>query len=294
MKNKITGILFTVASAVLFGLNPLITKSAYAAGSNSVMVTYFRMVFTGLMMWIFYRFTSDRTYRMNRKDFRKAVICAQGYVLTPVLLFSSYNYIGGGLASTLHFAYPIMVLIMSVIFFRQKLGPEKIAACLVAFLGIILLGNAEGEKNSFGFFLALVSAATFAFYVAYLGYSGLLKTAGPIYLASFFCLMGAIELLPLLLAGGFMVRDLSLSGWLYIVLFSIVNGCLASTFFQIGTKLIGAPSASMLSTFEPLTGVAVGVLVYHEIVTGRSVIGIVLVLAAVLLVAYSDLKTPAS
>ncbi|MFR2897920.1 EamA family transporter [Hungatella sp.] len=65
-------------------------------------------------------------------------------------------------------------------------------------------------------------------------------------------------------------------------------GAVASTAFQLGTKYIGAQNASMLSTFEPLTSVAVGILVYHELMTGRTVMGILAILISVIIVSCPD------
>ena len=44
----------------------------------------------------------------------------------------------------------------------------------------------------------------------------------------------------------------------------------------------------MLSTFEPLTSVVIGILVYHEVLTVRLGIGIFCILLAVFLLAKAD------
>ena len=62
----------------------------------------------------------------------------------------------------------------------------------------------------------------------------------------------------------------------------------ASLLFQLGNRFIGAQSASMLSTFEPLTSVVIGILVYHEVLTVRLGIGIFCILLAVFLLAKAD------
>lgn len=47
----------------------------------------------------------------------------------------------------------------------------------------------------------------------------------------------------------------------------------------------------MLSTFEPLTSIIVGAVVYREAITVKAVAGIFCILAAVLMVAGTELKT---
>jgi hypothetical protein len=56
------------------------------------------------------------------------------------------------------------------------------------------------------------------------------------------------------------------------------------------TFLIGGERASILSTLEPTTSVIVGILVFHEAVSLRTVAGSVLVILASLLIAVFDMK----
>ncbi len=290
MNKKALGTLYVIVSAILFGFNPLISKSAYAAGSNPIMVTFFRMVFTGLIMSIVYMITTGKAMKVSREEFKNLLICAQGYCFTPLLLFSSYNYIDSGMSGTIHFVYPIIVLLGELIFLKKDLSLPKKISCIICFAGILLMGSSDAEINMAGFLLSFASAVTFAFYVVYLANSGLQKMHA-YKMAGWLCFISMAEIFPVLVFTGSMVPDLRLSGWFFIVLFSIVNGSLASTFFQLGTKFVGAPSASMLSTFEPLTCIIVGVIVYHEVLTVRSVAGMVCVLLAVTLVAYNDLRS---
>ena len=97
--------------------------------------------------------------------------------------------------------------------------------------------------------------------------------------------MGAITL-----GAGQLALPTTPLSWRAIGLFCCVATA-ASLLFQVGNKYIGAQSASMLSTFEPLTSVVVGILVYHEVLTVRLGIGILCILLAVLLLAGADEPT---
>ena len=61
--------------------------------------------------------------------------------------------------------------------------------------------------------------------------------------------------------------------------------------FQKGTLLIGPQRAAILSTFEPITNLVIGILVFDEQLSLRSAAGVTRILAAVLLIALSDLHT---
>ena len=80
-------------------------------------------------------------------------------------------------------------------------------------------------------------------------------------------------------------------GWFLIVLLAISSGILASTAFQQGTRYIGAQKASLLSTFEPLTSIFIGITVYHETFSLRAFLGILSVLISVLLLSIFSSQT---
>jgi drug/metabolite transporter (DMT)-like permease len=72
------------------------------------------------------------------------------------------------------------------------------------------------------------------------------------------------------------------------VIFALLVNVGAVVLFQCGTFLIGGQKASVLSTFEPITSLLVGLTVFHESVTVLSVVGAALVLSASVLIALQD------
>ena len=101
-----------------------------------------------------------------------------------------------------------------------------------------------------------------------------------------FAALGAsVILLVTCLASGQLALPRTVVGWLLSIIFAAaVNGG-AVILFQRGTILIGGQRASVLSTFEPLTSVVVGYLVFSEPIGWQSGIGIILVLGASVLIA---------
>ena len=67
----------------------------------------------------------------------------------------------------------------------------------------------------------------------------------------------------------------------------------AVVLFQQATFTIGGERASILSTLEPITSILLGVAVFHEALTVRTVIGSVLVIGAGILIAALDLRKKA-
>ncbi|MBQ7330143.1 MAG: EamA family transporter, partial [Oscillospiraceae bacterium] len=87
-----------------------------------------------------------------------------------------------------------------------------------------------------------------------------------------------------------LVLPQSLTGWAWCLLFALGVTAGAVVLFQQGTFLIGPERASILSTFEPITSVVVGVVFMEEVIGLRDYVGIALVLAASVLIALFDMK----
>ena len=87
-----------------------------------------------------------------------------------------------------------------------------------------------------------------------------------------------------------MPGGLPLAAYSGSTLFALGVTCGAVVLFQQGTFCIGPEKASILSTFEPITSVVVGVAFMGEMIGFRDYVGIALVLAASILIAIFDMK----
>ncbi len=61
----------------------------------------------------------------------------------------------------------------------------------------------------------------------------------------------------------------------------------------LGIKLIGGAKAAIISVFEPIEAILLGVLLFHERLTLRGTVGIALVMGAIVLVNYTQTKNVA-
>ena len=111
------GKMYLIMSAVLYGIIPFFTTVAYTGGANGITLTFLRSVIS-LPLLLVVILTDKRNLKINRKQFEKIVVLSVfGGVMPLVTLYLSYNYISTGLATTLHFIYPlIIILAMSVIY----------------------------------------------------------------------------------------------------------------------------------------------------------------------------------
>ena len=261
------GIFLTVLSAVLYGLNPLFSKTINVGGCNSLTQTFARLA-AGIVIFFILLVCSGsgsvrEKLRLSRQEHKDILICCIGYGLIGPLLFASYNYLASGLATTLHFVYPVLVVVACIAFRYERANRRKLVCCALCFAGILC-----------------------AYYIVHLNSSGLV-TMAPFKLAFWLCVFSAVLVGGITLAMGEFVWLSTAFTRGALALYCCVSTA-ASLLFQLGNRFIGAQSASMLSTFEPLTSVVIGILVYHEVLTVRLGIGIFCILLAVFLLAKAD------
>ena len=77
-------------------------------------------------------------------------------------------------------------------------------------------------------------------------------------------------------------------GWFCNLVVLMVFSQSASILFQIGVRIVGPQRASILSTFEPITSLAVGIAIYSEPFGLRTGLGVLAILAAVIILTRFD------
>ena len=284
MNTRTKGLLATMISAVFFGLIPLFVKTICAGGGNSVSAAFYRFFLSVPILYIYLK-AQGISMRITRTEFAKiALITIFGYGGTAVLLFSSYNFIPSGMSTTIHFMYPVFTILGCMIFFKEKVRPLKLLCVALCFGGILLFYNGESGGSVLGMALSFLSGVTYAFYTIYLEKSGLQKMENLKLIFYMNTVAAAMILVMALLTAQFTLRLTPLA-WGTAVFFATATSLIGVLGYQIGVKCIGPQNAAILSTFEPITSVIVGVLVYREAFSARTLLGCLCVLSAVVIVA---------
>ncbi len=86
-----------------------------------------------------------------------------------VVLFKAYDLLEAQIAGTLNYTWPIVLVIMSVVFLKQKISAWSFVAIFISFFGIIIIsthGNITniGNSNLWGIILAVGSSFLWAIY----------------------------------------------------------------------------------------------------------------------------------
>lgn len=290
-KKLIRGYLFVIASAVIFGCMPLMTKALYAQGLNSMSVVLLRNALSlPVLAVLAWRQSGSLSIRPRALP-AVSLLALMGCCLTPVLLFSSYRYIASGTATVFHFVYPAAVILLGILFWKRRPQWAQLVCVGICVAGICLFFDPTQKADPLGSALALLSGITYAVYILLLSTFRHRDIAG-FRLSFYIAAVSSAVLLAVCVLGNLLTLPGTLSGWCYALALALTVNVGAVVLFQQGTFLVGGERASILSTFEPITGVFLGVLVFRETVGTRTLLGTCLVLAAAVCIALWDMRKP--
>lgn len=285
MTKKQEGIISVITSAIIFGAMPLVAKMVYEENGNSLTLTFIRFLLSIPLLYLIIKIKGGIDLKITKLEFYKiSLLSILGYSATAILLFTSYSYISAGMATTVHFIYPVLVVVACMVIYKDKPNIIKIISVILCIVGILMFYNNEGLLNIHGIIIAFSSGITYAFYILYLEKS-ILKDMNTLKLTFFLCTISSVVLFLLCITTGNLVLNMTLKGWLLTIILSVSITLGGVCLFQNGIKIIGSQSSSILSTFEPITSILLGLLILNETLTFKTVLGIIFILVASLLVA---------
>lgn len=212
------------------------------------------------------------------------VITVFGYGGTTALLFGSYNFIPSGMATTIHFLYPTFTVLGTILFFKGDKDKRKIICAILSLIGVVLFYNGDNIGNTIGMLLALFSSMTYAFYTIYLGKS-ILKELHPIKLIFYMNIVASVMYALITFCFSNFTLDLPIKAYIILIITSILTTFVGVLGYQIGVRHIGHENTAILSTFEPITSVIVGFIVYSEGFNLKGIIGVILILVSTIITA---------
>ncbi len=279
-KNK--GKICLLISAFIYGIAPVLAKFSYEGGANGITLTFLRAALCVPLLYIIAK-ADGKSLKLTKNEVRQVVILGIfGGALPIVLLYLSYDFISTGLATTLHFIYPLIIVIASSFLFHEKMTKFKLIAVILVTIGIFMFVDINHAANKAGIILALLSGVFYSFYVIYIERSGL-DSMEHIKFTFYLMLIMSVTTLAFGAAVHGLSFDLSPSAWTFSALISLLVTLFAIPLFQAGVKYEGAATAGIMSTFEPITSVAMGAMLLGEIVGMAQMLGGAMILTGVVM-----------
>ena len=281
---KTKGFVCGIATSVTFGLIPLFTLPLMRKGMASDSILFYRFLVAsaalGLMM-----LAKRESFAVSRRNLPMVVLLAVFYTASSLFLLYGYEMMGAGVATTIHFTYPVFVTLIMLSVFREKTSWVTWLAVVLAIGGVARLSlQGTGLKlSAVGLVIVLLSAVGYASYIVAVNKSRVRDMHSrklAFYVFVFTTLIFAVKN-----AFGDGVQPLpDAVSVVNVVLLAVAPTVISNITLLVAVRCIGGTLTSILGALEPVTAVCIGAVVFGEAFTVSEAVGIALILAAVVLV----------
>ena len=256
-------------------------------GFSSVQIVSIRVTLAALFFSVLLLVRNRTGFRISLRDLPLFLGLGFGSILFfTVCYFTAITMMSLSAAAILLYTSPVWIMLMSVLFFHEKLNRKKILALALAFSGCVLVSGISGDGISLtGLLVGLGSGIGYGLY-SILGTVALRKYS-PYTVTTYTFLFAA--------AGSWLICNPAEMGstysaasdraflFFFCTLTALITAVIPFLAYTLGLQTVEASRAGILATIEPMVATLIGILFFSEPLTAFSAMGILLILSAVIL-----------
>lgn len=282
MKDIVKGYLCAFISAFTYGLIPLFMIPIKKEESFSVDATLFYRFLIASGAIVFFLFYQKERLRISFREGLIMNLLGILYALSAEFLFLAYDYLSPGIASTIFFSYPIIVALVLILFYKEKLTIPTLLSLLLVVAGVGVLSIKKGEAlNYIGLGISLLGALVYALYILIVN-KVRIESSG-VKISFYSMLFSSLYFLikSLLLRESIIISSWALAGDL--TLFAIITTSLSLVTLVYAVRYIGSTPTAIMGAFEPIVAVLISIGLFGEQLTPSLVIGGMVIITGVLI-----------
>lgn len=206
-------------------------------------------------------------------------------------MFAALRYLPLADAVAIAFVMPFILLLLGRYLLDEKVGPRRLAACIVGFIGTLLVVQPSFSNVGAPALLPFVVAIVFAFYM--LVSRRIAKAADPLVLQTFSGVMATPVLAAALALGwsagwpGFDVKTPDVEEAALLATLGVV-GTLAHLLMTWSLRFAPASTLAPIQYLEIPFATVAGFIIFGDLPNGMAAVGIVITIAAGLYVVYRE------
>lgn len=282
-RRKLAGYLAGLIAGVSYGTNPLFAKPLLESGVPVLVMLFFRYGMSAaiLALWMAFR---QEAFKVEKRELGLLGILGVLFACSSLFLFTSYEFIPSGLATTLVYLYPVFTALIMVVL-RFYPSWQTWLSIIATFGGILLLStpSAGAEIRLPGIILAIMSALSYALYLVIVNRSRRIKKVSEHTLTLYALMTGtAMFLIIRLFQGGSILEGVdSPADWGNLLGLAVVPTMISMLTLAVSSRYIGPTRTSILGVFEPLTAIMIGTVLFGEPLTPKMAAGVAICVGAV-------------
>jgi drug/metabolite transporter (DMT)-like permease len=289
LKNNkaLIGSLLIILAGCFWGSMGIFVRRLGTYGFSSIQIVSIRVTLAALIFALVLYIKNRTGFRISLKDIPLFLGLGFGSILFfTVCYFTAITMMSLSTAAILLYTSPVWIMIMSVLFFHEKLNKRKLIALALAFTGCIFVSGISGEgMTPIGLFVGLGSGIGYGLY-SILGTVALRKYS-PYTVTTYTFVFAAIGSWIICRPADMLYKFSEASDLGFLIVFCCLTALITAVIpflsYTIGLKSVEASKAGIIATIEPLVATVIGIVVFSEPLTIMSGLGILLILSAVVI-----------
>ncbi len=281
------GTALIILAGCFWGSMGIFVRKLGTYGFSAIQIVSIRITLAALIFSLVLLVKDRSGFKISPKDIPLFLGLGFGSILFfTICYFTAITMMPLSTAAILLYTSPVWIMLMSIFFFHEKLDRRKLIALGFAFAGCVLVSGISGEGMTVtGLLIGLGSGIGYGLYsilgkVALRKYSSYTVTT---YTFIFAAVGSWIISRPVDMMGKF--SSASDLGFLIFFCFltALITAVIPFLSYTLGLESVEASKAGIIATIEPMVATLIGILVFAEKLTIMSGAGILMILAAVVI-----------
>ena len=284
MKNAaLVGTIAALLAAICYGFIPFFTLPIKQGEPSDFMsdpsILFYRFGFAALVIGLV-MLVRRQDFKVTRGELVTLIYLSFISDGSALFLIDGYNYMSSGVATTLHFMYPVVTALLMMTFYHEARRLSTILAIIMSVAGVgVLCWDPTGHTSLQGIIIVLISAVCYALYLIRVNRSRAAHMDS-LKLVFYILFIGALIFLAEALRQNSFHPISSSLQFGNLVALALICTIVTNVCLVVSVKSIGSTMTAVIGALEPLTAVVVGCLVFHEAFTWQVLTGILLIIPA--------------
>ena len=293
--NQKKGHISIIVSCIIFASNILLTNALVGTWMTPMGYTLTRLIYGAIVLWFLSLFFKKE--KVERKDLLVLAIGGVlGFIVSQFAFALALRFTTPVNFSLIMAMVPVVVLILSFFFLKEKITRNKSIGILLSVIGAIVIilqgntSNATGSNNILGVTIAFMSMSSYGIYLMIT--REVSQKYSSITILKWMFLFTAILLMPLgfseLLNQKIYTSSVTLTPIFQLLTILIFDATLVYFLLIISLRNLKATTVSTYMNFLPVFTSVLAVIGGQELFTLNKLLAIVLVISGVSLVTRSN------
>ena len=283
----IIGSILIILAGCFWGSMGVFVRRLGTYGFSPIQIVSIRVTLAALIFALVL-FVKDRAgFKISLRDLPLFLGLGFGSILFfTVCYFTAITMMSLSTAAILLYTSPVWIMLMSVLFFREKLDKKNVIALVLAFAGCVLVSGISGEgMTPIGLLVGLGSGIGYGLY-SILGTIAL-RRYSPYTVTTYTFIFAAIGSWGICRPADMINKFSNATDLGSLIVFCCLTALITAVIpflaYTLGLERVEASKAGIIATVEPMVATLIGIVVFSEPLTIMSGLGILLILAAVVI-----------